>query len=131
MRRVAGCWCEQGQAQQVQCQYAVAAEGAGSRARRSLGIGLQGQAGLQHLCNIHFLSPQLGALLQGRPGMLYFCFGPAAVAVLVAHDLQRGEFVMQVPHPHTTLAGPHSQMRQPRHVWGAGELVCLLPCSWP
>ena len=28
--------------------------------------------------------------------MLYFCFGPAAVAVLVAHDLQRGEFVMQV-----------------------------------
>ncbi|KAK9800880.1 hypothetical protein WJX73_005015 [Symbiochloris irregularis] len=92
---------------QADCEYVVAADGANSRVRRQLGVGLQGQEGLQQLCNIHFLSPGLGRMLQGaRPAMLYFCFGPAAVAVLVAHDLTRGEFVMQVPifPPLQTLA---------------------------
>lgn len=99
---VCACCAEQTGAQRsVQCSYLVAADGAGSRLRQQLGIALEGQAGLQHLCNIHFRSLQLGALLQGRPAMLYFCFGPAAVAVLVAHDLRGGEFVMQVPRPST------------------------------
>lgn len=88
----------QGRSQaQARCSYVVAADGASSRVRRQLGIELQGREGLQQLCNIHFLSPDLGRMLQrARPAMLYFCFGPAAVAVLVAHDFSRGDFVMQV-----------------------------------
>lgn len=82
---------------QAECEYVVAADGASSRVRRQLGIELQGQEALQQLCNIHFLSPDLGRMLQkARPAMLYFCFGPAAVAVLVAHDFSKGDFVMQV-----------------------------------
>jgi hypothetical protein len=53
---------------------------------------------MQHLISIHFSWPALGtALLRaGRGAMLYFVFNRAVVAVLVAHDLQAGEFVAQV-----------------------------------
>lgn len=66
--------------------------------RRLLGIQMQGEAGMQHLISIHFSWPQLGrALLQsGRRGMLYFVFNSQVVAVLVAHNIQEGEFVAQV-----------------------------------
>lgn len=59
---------------------------------------MQGEAGMQHLISIHFSWPQLGrALLQsGRRGMLYFVFNSQVVAVLVAHNIQEGEFVAQV-----------------------------------
>ena len=59
---------------------------------------MRGQAGPQHLVSIHFSWPQLGrALLAGgRAGMLYFVFNSQVVAVLVAHNLQTGEFVAQV-----------------------------------
>jgi hypothetical protein len=53
---------------------------------------------MQHLINIHFSSPQLGQqlLAAGRPAMLYFVFNRQVVSVIVAHDLQQGEFVAQV-----------------------------------
>jgi hypothetical protein len=55
---------------------------------------------MQHLINIHFTSPQLGQqlLAAGRPAMLYFVFNRQVVSVIVAHDLQQGEFVAQVPY---------------------------------
>lgn len=66
--------------------------------RRLLGIRMSGQAGMQHLVSIHFSWPLLGqALLAGgREGMLYFVFNSQVVAVLVAHNLEQGEFVAQV-----------------------------------
>jgi hypothetical protein len=33
-----------------------------------------------------------------RGGMLYFLYNPRIVAVLVCHDVPRGEFVLQVPY---------------------------------
>ncbi len=64
---------------------------------------------MQHLINIHFTSPSLGARMLGRgPGsakpagrgdaaaMLYFVFNRQVVGVVVAHDLEQGEFVAQV-----------------------------------
>lgn len=59
---------------------------------------MHGRAAMQHLISIHFSWPQLGqALLQcGREGMLYFVFNSQVVAVLVAHNLELGEFVAQV-----------------------------------
>ena len=62
-----------------------------------LGIPMQGQAALQSLVNIHFYAPRLGAALkEQRPGMLYFVFNPKGVIVVVAHDLDEGDFVAQV-----------------------------------
>lgn len=59
---------------------------------------MSGEPALQHLMSIHFKWPGLGAALQsaGRQGMLYFVFNRQLVAVMVAHDLDRGEFVAQV-----------------------------------
>lgn len=66
--------------------------------RRLLGIQMHGQAGMQHLISIHVTWPLLGRTLlqRGREGMLYFVFNSNVVAVLVAHNLETGEFVAQV-----------------------------------
>ena len=39
---------------------------------------------------------QLGRLVRGREGMLYFVFGTSTIAVVVAHNIDAGEFVAQV-----------------------------------
>lgn len=67
-------------------------------ARGLLGIASQGPEALQHLMSIHFSCPALGRSLlqQQRPAMLYFVFNRQIVAVVVAHDLEQGEFVAQV-----------------------------------
>lgn len=98
------------------CEYLVAADGARSPLRQSLGIRMDGQPALQHLLNIHFQAPAVGAALLARDGalddktldagtlddgrrpraaMLYFVFNADVVAVLVAHDLRTGNFVAQ------------------------------------
>jgi hypothetical protein len=59
-------------------------------------FGWQGQAALQHLINIHFTVPDLWPKIADRPAMLYFAFNPDVIAVLVAHDIRKGEFVAQV-----------------------------------
>ena len=30
--------------------------------------------------------------------MLYFCFNPSVIAVVIAHSLEDGEFVAQIPY---------------------------------
>lgn len=42
------------------------------------------------------VAPQLGRLLRGREGMLYFVFNREVIAVVVAHNIDAGEFVAQV-----------------------------------
>ncbi|XP_024524875.1 uncharacterized protein LOC9654414 [Selaginella moellendorffii] len=82
----------------VTCQYLVAADGAGSGVRKSMGVTLQGQHNLQQLISVHFISEKLSKyLVDNRPGMLFFVFNPSAIAVIVAHDLRLGEFVAQMP----------------------------------
>lgn len=81
----------------LQCTYLVAADGASSLARQSLGISLGGAPALQTLMNIHFTCPGLKARLKPRPAMLYFVFNEATVAVFVAHDPESDEWVCQVP----------------------------------
>ena len=89
----------------LRCDHLVAADGAGSRLRERLGVGLSGTPAMQHLINIHFTSPSLARALRdarsgsgGAAAMLYFVFNPDVVAAVVAHDLRGdGEFVAQVP----------------------------------
>lgn len=79
------------------CSILVGSDGARSTVRRLMGIEMKGERDLQKLVSIHFLSRDLGQhLLCERPGMLFFIFNPEAIGVLVAHDLNKGEFVLQV-----------------------------------
>lgn len=79
------------------CNILVGSDGARSTVRKLTGIEMKGARDLQKLISVHFLSKELGQyLLHEKPGMLFFIFNPDAIAVLVAHDLNQGEFVMQV-----------------------------------
>jgi 2-polyprenyl-6-methoxyphenol hydroxylase-like FAD-dependent oxidoreductase len=93
--------------------FLIAADGAHSMVRKSLGIQMDGPGTLQHLINIYFTAPSLARELKAvnRMGMLYFVFGASHVVVLVAHDLGRGEFVAQVPF-FPPLQGAHSFGRE-------------------
>ncbi|GAB4813968.1 hypothetical protein N2152v2_001014 [Parachlorella kessleri] len=88
----------QGETYSVRSPYYIAADGARGSTRTQLGIGMEGPGGIQHLINVHFTSPELGRLVQGREGMLYFVFGNSTIAVVVAHNIDAGEFVAQVPY---------------------------------
>lgn len=57
---------------------------------------MEGERAMQSLINIHFYSPSLAAQLADRPAMLYFVFNASVIAVIVAHDLTKGNFVAQV-----------------------------------
>ncbi|KAK4788724.1 hypothetical protein SAY86_020043 [Trapa natans] len=82
----------------IRCRVLIGADGAGSTVRRLMGIDLIGEKDLQNLVSVHFSSQDLGSyLLNERPGMLYFVFNPEAIGVLVAHDLEQGEFILQIP----------------------------------
>lgn len=82
---------------EIQCGILVGTDGAGSTVRKLAGIEMKGERDLQKLVSVHFQSQDLGQyLLKERPGMLFFIFNTEAIGVLVAHDLQQGEFVLQV-----------------------------------
>lgn len=79
------------------CSILVGSDGARSTVRKLVDIDMKGERNLQRLVSVHFLSKDLGQyLLHERPGMLFFIFNPDAIGVLVAHDLDQGEFVLQV-----------------------------------
>lgn len=91
--------------------FLVASDGAGSSIRSALGVGMEGEPAMQNLVNIHFSAPRLAERMRKeRPAMLYFVFSPQTVAVIVAHDLNEGEFVAQVclppPNPPGILVLP-------------------------
>ena len=81
----------------LKCDYLVAADGANSVVRRSLDIPLIGEDSMHTLMNIHFTCHGLLDLLKPRPAMLYFAFNEGLVAVFVAHDPERDEWVCQIP----------------------------------
>lgn len=85
---------------QVRSRFVVGADGAGSLVRRALGTPLRGTPGLLHLVSIHFHAPELrnfSSLMTGRPAMLYFIFNTGVAGILVAHNLDAGDYVLQVP----------------------------------
>ncbi|MDJ0989628.1 MAG: FAD-dependent monooxygenase [Desulfobacterales bacterium] len=89
-----------GREHRLRCRYVVCADGARSGSRDRLGIArVQRTPTLQHLLNVHFLSPTLAQMLRRRPAaMLYFVYSPHGIGVFVNHSLVRGEFVLQRPY---------------------------------
>lgn len=79
------------------CDFLIGTDGAGSAVRKLIGVDMIGERDLQKLVSVHFMSKDLGLFLTNeRPGMLFFIFNAEAIGVLVAHDLEQGEFVLQV-----------------------------------
>ncbi len=69
----------------VRSRYLLAADGAGSRVRKWLGIDMIGPARIQSFVAIHVLA-DLRAVVADRPGVLHFVMDPVASGVFVAHD---------------------------------------------
>jgi 2,4-dichlorophenol 6-monooxygenase len=84
----------------VRSTYLLAADGAGSGVRKSLGIEMIGPASLQDFVAIHFLA-NLRPYVAERLGVLHFVMDPAAAGTFIAHDLDR-EWVFMVPFDATT-----------------------------
>ena len=75
-----------GETYQVRSRWLLAADGAGSPVRKSLGIAPIGPGRLQSFVMIHFAA-DLRALVGARPGVLYWTTAPDATGTLVAHDI--------------------------------------------
>lgn len=92
----------------TEAAFVIAADGAHSATRDSLDIELEHLTQKQrHLVNVHFQSSELGKhLLDSMPAMLYFVYNNVGISVIVAHDLELGEFVAQIPYfpPHQNSA---------------------------
>lgn len=79
---------ETGETHEVRSHYVIAADGAGSRVRRSLGIEMQGPPRLESFLMIHF-GANLRELVRERPGVLHFVVDPEAGGAFIAHDIDR------------------------------------------
>ena len=77
---------ESGETHEVRSQYVIAADGAGSRVRSSLGIEMQGPPRIQSFLMIHF-GADLRELVRDRLGVLYFVMDPDAGGAFIAHDI--------------------------------------------
>lgn len=78
----------------ITSDFLIGADGASSTVRKLAGVPVDfaNEKPLQHLLNIHFIAPNLKPLLSDR-GMLYFIYNKDIVAVVVAHDLDEGQYV--------------------------------------
>lgn len=81
----------------LEADYLIGCDGSGSTVRRKLGIQLSSTEILQSFLNIHFKSKQLGKLCKDSPAMIYFIYNKETVVVMVMHNSEEGEFVLQVP----------------------------------
>ena len=79
----------------VRSRYVIACDGAGSTVRDSLGIAMDGPAGIANFMTIHF-EANLRPLLGDHLGILYFLFGPGLNGTLIAYDVE-GTWVLMHP----------------------------------
>jgi 2,4-dichlorophenol 6-monooxygenase len=86
---------ESGESIEVRSRYLIAADGAGSRVRKSLGIEMEGPPRLGSYMMVHF-GANLRPLVKDRPGVLYWLLDPECGPTLVAHDIDR-EWVYMLP----------------------------------
>jgi 2-polyprenyl-6-methoxyphenol hydroxylase-like FAD-dependent oxidoreductase len=75
-----------GEPYEVHSRWLLAADGAGSRIRKALGIEAIGPARLQSFIMIH-CEANLRPLVGARPGVLYWIGAPGAPGTAVAHDI--------------------------------------------
>jgi 2,4-dichlorophenol 6-monooxygenase len=79
---------ESDESHEVRSRWVIAADGAGSRIRHSLGIEMQGPPHIQSFLMIHFAA-NLREMVRDRPGVLHFVIDPEAGGAFIAHDIDR------------------------------------------
>jgi 2,4-dichlorophenol 6-monooxygenase len=84
----------------VRSAYVLAADGAGSGVRKSLGIEMVGPVSIQDFVAIHFLA-DLRPYVAERLGVLHFVMDPAAGGTFIAHDLDHESVYMVTFDPAT------------------------------
>lgn len=87
-----------GNTYEIESEFVIAADGAGSPIRRSLGIQPIGPDRLQAFLMIHF-GADLRSIVRDCPGVLYWISDPACSGTLVAHDIDREWVLMRAWDP--------------------------------
>ena len=90
---------------QQRARYVIAADGAGSRIRRNLGIGFEGSSALAHFCTIHIKS-DFTPLIADRPGVLYWILNPDVAGVFIVHNMRTTQ-VFMLPYDPEKIAAAH------------------------
>ena len=72
-------------ADRLNADYLIAADGAGSSLRRQMGIEMEGPDALQHFITVHFHA-DLSGLIGDKPGILHWIMEPSASGTLISYD---------------------------------------------
>jgi 2,4-dichlorophenol 6-monooxygenase len=102
----------------VRSRYLVAADGAGSRVRKSLGIEMDGPPRIESFLMIHF-EANLRRFVKDRPGVLHWILDPEAGGTLVAHDIDREWVYMHAFDPDRESEDDYDDERCRALVWRA------------
>ena len=102
-----------GDTYQVASRYLVAADGAGSQIRASLGIAMEGPESLGSAVMIHF-GADLRPLVGSKPAVLYFALDPDALGTFIAYEIGSTWVLMHMTGPRT----PEQLTRE----WALGEV---------
>ncbi len=86
------------QPSEIRSRFLIAADGAGSRVRKSLGIEMTGPAQIQTFVMIH-VRADLRRLAGEPPGILHFVCDPQASGAFVLHDLDHESVFMHAIDP--------------------------------
>ena len=95
---------------EVRSRYLLAADGASSRVRKSLGIEMIGPESLQSFVMVHF-EANLRALVKDRPAILYWLLDPDSPGALVAHDIEKTWVLMHPFDPAAENAASYTSER--------------------
>jgi 2,4-dichlorophenol 6-monooxygenase len=95
---------------EVHSRYVIAADGAGSRVRTSLGIEMQGPPRIQSFLMVH-VEANLRPFVADRLGVLHFVMDPEAYGCFIAHDLDREWVFMQNYDPDVESEDDYDEAR--------------------
>ena len=76
----------QGNERKISSRFVIAADGAGSRLRTSLGINMEGLGVMQHFKNVHFKA-DLSHIAGGKPAILYWVLDQKCPGTFIAYDM--------------------------------------------
>jgi 2,4-dichlorophenol 6-monooxygenase len=77
--------CDDGAEREIAADWIVAADGAGSRTRKALGIDMVGPGPLGQFFMVHFKA-DLSTWIDDRPGPIFWIMHPDAAGTLIVHD---------------------------------------------
>jgi 2-polyprenyl-6-methoxyphenol hydroxylase-like FAD-dependent oxidoreductase len=119
---------ETGRSFEVRSRWLLAADGAGSRVRKAVGIEPVGPARLASFVMIHFQA-NLRPLVGSRTAVLYFVTDPAARGVFIAHDIDSTWVFMHQWDPERESADDYTAERCAaivRRAMGTATVDCAI-----